>query len=93
MKNRIIQQAVILDLRKFYDPNSKKPLYYLQNLIDYLPINHEFPNELTLIRPEYMLDEIDHLVVSGPQDQITKNDVRLLKEISLHILDKVKDFS
>ena len=40
-----------------------------------------------------MLDEVDHLVVTGPQDQVNKNDVRLLKEMSLHILDKVKNFS
>jgi hypothetical protein len=48
---------------------------------------------MTLVRPEYMLDEVDYMVVTGPQDQVNKNDVRLLKEMSLHILDKVKKFS
>lgn len=33
----------ILGLGKFYEQNSRMPLFYLDNLMEYLPVNTEFP--------------------------------------------------
>lgn len=39
VKNRVLEYCTILELNKFYEPNSRRPLLYLENLADYLPIN------------------------------------------------------
>lgn len=52
IKNRVIENCDILNMAKQYDSKGvRRILIYLDNLQEYLPLNTEFPNEQTLIRP------------------------------------------
>lgn len=42
---------------------------YANELPVYLPNNYEFPNEETLVRPEYMLDHVDYFIYSSHTDK------------------------
>ena len=91
IKNRVLQHCCILDLTEQYKTVGSSRIYFLDEVHDYLPPNVDFGgNEATLVRPEFMLDSVEHYITSNGQG---KPDPRQTRELALLLTDKVKIFS
>lgn len=65
IRNKILEKCTIIDMGEEYLGRSNRRLIYLDNLKHYLPNNISENHSGGLLRPEFILDNIQNFIPGG----------------------------
>jgi len=88
-----LERCVLWDLTEIYGLNNDKRFIYADVLIDYLPYHIDDKMLGTSLRPEYLLDTVDRVILGGDVKGGSRQDQKNFESVCSALNSCIKDLA